>query len=85
MIVGVLILALGVLILTSDVLIVGPVILGVLMLGVEMVPFVGALVSAPLRPITPVANKIPKIKLARASKPKSPQQTGPHQLPLAFY
>lgn len=77
LIVGVLILMLGVLIFTS----------GVLILGVAIVPFVFVfiLVSTPLLPITPVANRIPKIKLKRASKPNKPQQTGPHQFPLAFY
>lgn len=72
---GVLMLASGVLMLTS----------GVLIFGVEMVPLAEELISTPLFPIIPVANKMPNIKLRRASKPKSPQQTGPHQLPLAFY
>lgn len=82
LIVGVLILMLGVLI--SGVLIFTS---GVLILGVAIVPFVFVfiLVSTPLLPITPVANRIPKIKLKRASKPNKPQQTGPHQFPLAFY
>lgn len=58
---------------------------GLLIDGVEIFSLLETLVSTPFFPRTPVANKIPKTKLARASNPRRPQQTGPHQFPFDGY
>lgn len=54
-------------------------------ISVPSVLGVGLLISSPLLPITPVANRIPTIKQARASKPRRAKRSGAHLLFWLFY